>query len=488
MILNRSSLPEHLLIGASAPQATGIVHLGLGQFHRAHAAVNTALAMAQTPGDWGIVGVANRNRSIVDGLERQDFLYSVLQLVPGDESVGIVDVHRQGLVAAQQPAEVLASIADPAHKIITLTISEKGYHTNPAGDIDLASFGDELSSPEPTSPIGLLARGLVRRFEQGKAPVAVLSCDNVQGNGETTRNVVLAYLKAAGVADDALAWVADEVAFPNAMVDRIVPGTTDETRAKVEQILGLRDEVPVPAEKFSMWVLEDKFPAGRPAWEAAGAIFSNEVDRYELVKLRILNGMHSLISYLGALDGRETIPASRQQDFVADAVRAAIYDECLPSIELPTGFDADAYVDDLFVRWSNTSLGDKTARVGSDGSSKLLQRLPVPALRLLNAGEMPQEMALLMASWIACVDPPAGFEPGAVAAAMDEPLRDRLAETTRGVTSNTERVQRILDAYFPAELAASKPFAERSGEFLDLITKNGVRAAAAEALSSRPTR
>lgn len=486
MNLTRSTLPEALRIGAPAPDKTGILHLGLGQFHRAHAAVNTALALAAEPGDWGIVGVANRSRRIVDGLKAQDFLYSILQLVPGDESVQIVDVHRRGLVAADDGADVIAAVADPAHKIVTMTISEKGYHRTPAGTVDLASFGDEVTADVPSTPLGLLARGLQRRYAEGAAPIAVLSCDNVQGNGAASREVVLAYLTAAGADDATLAWVGDEVAFPNAMVDRIVPGTTDETRAKVEQLLGLRDEVPVPAERFSMWVLEDRFPGGRPQWEAAGAIFSDEVDRYELVKLRILNGMHSLISYLGALDGRATIPASRQQPFVEDAVRAAIYDECLPSIELPTGFDFDAYVDDLFVRWSNTSLGDKTARVGSDGSTKLLQRIPTPALRLLNRGEMPQEMALTLAGWVACVCPPEGFDPGPIAAEMDEPLRPQLAKATDGVRDNTERVQKILDGFFPAELAASKPFAARAGEFVDIITTSGVRAAAAEALASRP--
>ncbi len=486
MNLTRSTLPEALRIGAPAPDKTGILHLGLGQFHRAHAAVNTALALAAEPGDWGIVGVANRSRRIVDGLKAQDFLYSILQLVPGDESVQIVDVHRRGLVAADDGADVIAAVADPAHKIVTMTISEKGYHRTPAGTVDLASFGDEVTADVPSTPLGLLARGLQRRYAEVAAPIAVLSCDNVQGNGAASREVVLAYLTAAGADDATLAWVGDEVAFPNAMVDRIVPGTTDETRAKVEQLLGLRDEVPVPAERFSMWVLEDRFPGGRPQWEAAGAIFSDEVDRYELVKLRILNGMHSLISYLGALDGRATIPASRQQPFVEDAVRAAIYDECLPSIELPTGFDFDAYVDDLFVRWSNTSLGDKTARVGSDGSTKLLQRIPTPALRLLNRGEMPQEMALTLAGWVACVCPPEGFDPGPIAAEMDEPLRPQLAKATDGVRDNTERVQKILDGFFPAELAASKPFAARAGEFVDIITTSGVRPAAAEALASRP--
>lgn len=487
MQLNRSSLPTALRIGAPAPDRTGIVHLGLGQFHRAHAAVYTALALASEPGDWGIVGVANRSRGIVDALARQDYLYSVLQLAPGEEKASVVDVHRRGLVAADSPADVLDAIADPAHRIVSLTISEKGYHRTPQGALDLTSLGTEVGTDVPTTPIGLLARGLQRRFAEGAAPVTVLSCDNLQGNGHATREVVLAYLKASGADDAALAWVAESVTFPNSMVDRIVPGTTDATRAAAERVIGLRDDVPVPAERFTMWVLEDAFAAGRPAWDAAGAILSDEVDRYELVKLRLLNGSHSLISYLGGLDGRETIPDARAQAFVADSVRAAIYDEFLPSITLPHGFHADAYVDQLFDRWNNTALGDKVARVGSDGSAKLLQRIVEPSLRLLSAGEMPQQMALTLASWVACVAPIDGFAPGPIADAMDEPLRGRLPEVTRGVRTNAERVGAILRAFFPPELAAQGDFIARAGEFVDLIVAEGAPAAAAEALAARPS-
>lgn len=485
MILSRSTLPARLRIGAPAPHRTGIVHLGLGQFHRAHEAVYTALALAAEPGDWGIVGVANRSRTIVDTLARQDYLYSVLQLAPGDERADIVDVHRRGLVAADEPEAVLDAICDPAHRIVSLTISEKGYHRTPTGELDLASVGAEVGDGTPRSPIGLLARGLQRRHAEGAAPLTVLSCDNLQGNGDATRDVVLGYLRAAGADDATLAWVADSVPFPNSMVDRIVPGTTDATRAAVERIVGVRDGVPVPAERFSMWVLPDAFAAGRPAWDAAGAIFSDEVDRFELVKLRLLNGSHSLISYLGGLDGRETIPDARAQDFVAASVSAAITDEYLPSITLPHAFDADAYVAQLFDRWSNTALGDRVSRVGSDGSAKLPQRIVEPALRSLRQGRLPQQLTLTLAAWIACVTPIDGFDPGPVAAAMDEPLRGRLAEVTAGVRSNSERVRTILEAVFPAELAASRPFIERAGELLDAIVGPGVRAAAAEALAGR---
>ncbi|WP_040157565.1 mannitol dehydrogenase family protein [Nigerium massiliense] len=487
--LNRDTLPDGRLIGASAPQQTGIVHFGLGNFHRAHLAVYTAKALAAEPGDWGIVGIANRSHRVVDAMDAQDHLYSILTLQPGGEEVGVVDVHRRTFVAAEDGPQVLDAIADPAHKILTLTISEAGYHLDGRTNELQTSSPDiaaDLAEPEnPRSPLGLIARGLVRRFESGGAPITVLSCDNLVSAGNTTRAAVQQFLTVSGAAPEMLAWLGESVTFPNAMVDRIVPAPTDATREAVERILGVVDECPVPAEKFTMWVIEDDFAAGRPAWDAAGAIFTHEVEKYELVKLRLLNGSHSLIAYLGGLDGRGTIPASRAQDFVARCVRAAIEDEYLPSIPLPEGFDAQGYIDSLFDRWNNTALGDKTSRVGSDGSTKLVQRVPEPALRLLRAGQVPQQLALTVAGWICCVVPPTGFEPGPVADAMVEPAKEKLLAATKDATDVRAHVAAIMAAgIFPDELVAQQPFVDRVTEFCEVVVADGVRAAAQLALEA----
>lgn len=476
-------------IGASAPDRTGIVHFGLGNFHRAHAAVYTAIALAEEPGDWGIVGIANRSRKVVDAMASQDHRYSVVTLDPGREEVGVVDVHRRTLVAAEDGPEVLEAIADPHHKILTLTISENGYHldartgtlevTSPDIAADLADEGTN-----PTSPLGQIARGLMRRHAESRAPITVLSCDNLLSAGDTTRAAVTQFAEAARASEAFMAWLDESVSFPNAMVDRIVPAPTDETRALAARALGVEDACPVPAELFTMWVMEDKFAAGRPKWEAAGAIFSDEVEKYELVKLRLLNGGHSLIAYLGGLDQRETIPASRAQDFIEACTRAALVHEYLPSIDLPEGFDADHYVEQLFARWSNTVLGDKTARVGSDGSTKLLQRVPLPAIRLLEQGQMPEQLALTVAGWIACVCPPAGFDPGPIANAMVEPKIEALREATAGATDVRAHVAAILHGGFlPDGLIAHDAFCERVTQLVEVITTQGVRAAAAEALA-----
>lgn len=494
MKLTRQNFPQELQLGASAPQETGIVHIGLAQFHRAHAAVATAQALAVEPGPWGIVGVASHNRAVVEAMREQDGLYSLLQLTPQGETVNILDVHREFAVAAEETERVIDILAAPEHKIITLTVSENGYHKDPrTGSLNRTNddVAHDLAGGAPRTTIGLIGHGLLRRFERGGAPLTVLSCDNMVSAGNTTRALVMEFFEVTaekfGVGPEFFAWLKEKVTFPNAMVDRIVPGTTDETRAAVKRIAGYDDAVPVPAEGFTMWVIEDKFAAGRPAWEHAnGVIFSDEVEKYELVKLRLLNGSHSLISYLGALDGRDTIPASRSQNFVECCVRNALYDEYLPSIELPTGFDPDTYISELFERWTNVDLGDKTARVGSDGSAKLVQRIPEPALRLLKQAVMPQQMALTVAAWMVCICPPRGFDPGEIAEAMIEPQRERLAEVTRDCADVESHVRAIFAAgIFPDALADSEVFVRRVVELVELIVREGVRAAAASACEGR---
>ena len=495
MNLNRENFPRELQIGASAPEATGIVHIGTAQFHRAHAAVATAQALAAEPGDWGIVGVASHNPRIVEALRAQDGLYSILQLTPEGESAGIVDVHRRFAVAAQDPDGVVGLIAEPRHRILTLTVSEGGYHRDArTGGLDWADPGIAADlageGPGPVTSIGLVARGLMRRFADGGAPLTVLSCDNMLSAGDRTRSLVAEFLREAGAAEDLVAWMDESWTFPNGMVDRIVPAPTDATREAVARLIGCEDAVPVLAEGFTMWVLEDRFAAGRPAWEhAEGVVFSDEVGKYELVKLRLLNGSHSLIAYLGALDGRETVPDSRMQPFVEECVRNAIRDEYLPSIDLPDGFDPDAYIARLFDRWTNVALGDRTSRVGSDGSSKLLDRIPEPAIRLLKRGVMPQQMALTAAAWIACACPPAGFDPGPVASAMAEPKRAALAAAVAGAGGVREHVEAIVHGGFlPDALAAHDAFGRRVAELVEAIVADGVRAAAADACRGRLAR
>ncbi|MFE1644198.1 mannitol dehydrogenase family protein [Microbacterium sp. P01] len=486
--LTRETTPPAALIGASAPLETGIVHLGLGNFHRAHAAVYTAQALAAEFGDWGIAGFANASRRVVDPLTAQDHRYSILQLSENGAQAGVVDVHRSAAVLADDRSAFIAALVRPQHRILTLTISETGYsRSSRTGrlDLDEPAITADLADPQhPVSAVGLMALGLARRAEHGE-PFTVLSCDNLQSAGHATRAVVTEFLEASGADADVLSYVESRVAFPNAMVDRIVPATTPATTDEVAALLGVIDACPVRAEDFSMWVLEDEFAGGRPAWDRAGAIMSDEVERYEVVKLRLLNGSHSLIAYLGGLDGQSTIPDAWRQPFIRDAVLAGIRTDYLPSIALPQGLDVDAYVESLTHRWANSALGDRTARVGSDGSTKLLQRIPAPAEHALRSGRVPHQLALTTAAWICAIAPPAGFTPGPIADEMQDAARHRMVEATRGAQGPRAHAIAVLNAGFlPDSLTAHAAFVDRVAELVDVIVRHGVRAAASDALRS----
>lgn len=470
------------------PARTEIVHLGLGSFHRAHQAVYTARARELVGGDWGIAGVASGSSRVVDAMRAQDLLYTVAQLSPEGMELSVPAVHTDAFVAGADTARLVAAVADPAVRVVTLTVTEAGYTFDPAtGALDTS--GDialDLAGGLPRTVIGRLARGLQCRARTGD-PVTILSCDNLASNGALTERLVREFLAAlpGGEGVETLAFLDAAVTFPNSMVDRIVPATTPALRRRVSAALGRRDDVPVPAEPFSMWVMEDRFAAGRPAWDAAGAIMSDQVDRYETVKLRLLNGSHSLIAYLGGLDGRQSIPSAWQRPFIRDAVLSLIRDDYLPTLHLPDDFDGDEYVADLTRRWANSALGDKVARVGSSGSTKLVQRVPEPALQLLAAGRMPHQLALLLAAWICATSAVPGVDAGPVCAEMDEPARDRMAEAARGARSPEEHARAVLRAgLFPAELAEHDAFAGRVGELVGIAARSGVRAAAADALAA----
>ena len=488
--LDRTSASGLPRLGASAPRdpaRAGIIHLGLGAFHRAHAAVHTARALAAEEGDWGIIGFANRSRSVVDPMAAQDGLYSVLELADTGTRADLVDVHRGFGVMAEDPQAVVREIATAARRILTLTVSEGGYSVSPRTgrlDVDSPSIRADLADPSsPRSVIGLLARGLTERATGGE-PFTVLPCDNVSAAGQTARSMVTEFLEHSGADEDVLSYVREQVAFPDAMVDRIVPATTPGTTDQVAELLGVRDGAPVRAEKFSMWVMEDHFPAGRPAWDLGGAIMSDEVGKYEQVKLRILNGPHSLIAYLGALDGRATIPASFEQDWIADATLALIRGENLPTIDLPSAFDVEEYIEDLTHRWHNHDLGHRTRQVGSDGSMRLPQRIPTPALFHLEQGRMPALLALTVAAWFACVVPPRGFEPGEQARAMSDPDQSRLAGIAARATTPAEHARALLESGCLSEpLAEREDFVVAVGELLTTIVTSGPRAAAADALA-----
>jgi fructuronate reductase len=369
------------------PGEAGIVHLGLGSFHRAHQAVYTARALDAHEGSWGIVGVASRSRRVVDAMRAQDGLYSVLSLDRDRAEPLVVGVHTDLLVAADEPAEVVARIADERTRVVTLTVTEAGYRPS-------------------AMPVALLARGLERRFRAHGEPLAVVSCDNVRRSGERARGLVL-----ERVDGELREWVQSLVTFPASMVDRIVPATADEHRAQAARLLGVEDAVPVPAEPYSMWVLEDRFPAGRPRWEAAGVIFSDEVERYEVLKVRLLNATHSLVAYLGLLAGARFIADAIAIPEIRDQAQRAMRDELLATVAVPADVDVDVYMDQVLARFENPATGHRTAQVASDGSLKLPERLGGAVADHLAAGRVPRLLALTVAAFAACLEMPEVHDP-----------------------------------------------------------------------------
>lgn len=489
-ILRRgASLPAAV---PTAPSGAGILHLGLGSFHRAHQAVYTAAALRAEGGSWGIVGVASRSRRVVDALHAQDHLYSVATVSPAGTTLDIPGVHTDSYVAADDPARVVADLADPRIRIATLTVTENGYsYSNATQRLDVADpvVAADLRAGSPRSTIGQLARGLQRRAAAGGEPIAILSCDNLLSNGSHTEKLVRAFLQELPDAEsaDALAYLDRAVTFPSSMLDRIVPSTTPELTDRVAALLGVRDDVPVPAEPFTMWAIEDRFVGGRPAWEAGGAVFTDEVGAYELLKVRLLNGTHSLIAYLGALRGVPTIPDAISLTDVEAAATAILRSEYEPSVTAPRGVDIAAYERDLFARWGNSALGHRTSQVGSDGSVKLGQRIPGPVAQAFERGEFPHLIALTVAAYLACIAPPAGFDPGPHAAAMTDPARKRLAAVaTRGGRDLAARAIVELQL-FGEDLAHRTAFVDRVGDLLDTIVERGVDSAIAESLSASGT-
>lgn len=361
--------------------ATGIVHLGLGAFHRAHQALYTEAVLNQGDLRWGIVGVHLRGRRLADALRAQGHLYSVTERHADQASTRLVGALRAALFAPAELGAVLSAIADPAVTVITSTVTEKGYGLQPAtGSLDLsdADVLHDLHSPgTPRSTLGVLAAGLLGRA--ATAPITVVCCDNMAANGPTLQRLLTQYAERA--CKPLVARLQDgSITFPSTMVDRIVPAATAESLACAEGRLGLRDEAAIVCEPFTQWVIEDRFAAARPAWELAGAVLTSDVRPFQAMKLRLLNGSHSAIAYLGQLRGLATVSDAMADPLLRRAVQALMVDELLPTVDVPPGFDALAYCRQLVHRFDNPALAHRTEQIAMDGTQKVAVRW-LPALR-----------------------------------------------------------------------------------------------------------
>jgi fructuronate reductase len=377
----------------------GIVHLGIGAFHRAHMAVYLDDLLADDP-SWGIVGASLRRPDTKEALEPQDGLYTVAVRDAGGTHPRVIGSILRVMDANSEREDLLALMAHPRIRIVSLTVTEKGYCYAPASgalDEKHPDIVHDLANPQaPKSAPGILVEALARRRAAGIAPFTVMSCDNLPSNGATAKRIVT---RLAALRDPALGDWVEGVAFPSTMVDRIVPSTTDADRDEVGGLIGAEDAWPIMTEPFTQWVIEDNFPGGRPVFEKAGAQMVADVEPFEHMKLRMLNGSHSTMAYSGFLGGYAYISDVMGDPAYVRLVHGLMTAEAMPTLDM-AGFDLGAYRDQLLERFRNPALKHRTWQIAMDGSQKLPQRLLGTIRDRLAAGQGIDRLALGVAAWM----------------------------------------------------------------------------------------
>ena len=384
-----------------ADHLSGIVHLGVGAFHRAHQAVYTDTALAAAGGDWRITGVSLRSVEIADALNAQNGLYTVIERAPSGATGRVIGSLTGVIAAARDRAAPLMALIAPETRVVTLTITEKAYGIDrlslSVDDAHPAIRADLANPRDPTSAIGLISEALRLRREKGLGPFTVLSCDNLPDNGGLLRAGVVDFSRRTtpGLGD----WIENVVAFPASMVDRITPAGTSATQDEARRLIGCDDLAAVETEPFSQWVIEDRFTAGRPDWEAGGAVFVDDVGPYELMKLRMLNGTHSMLAYAGFLSG-----CSAVRDVMAYTSLAALVDRHMQVAATtlpPMGkLDLNQYRQDLSTRFANPAIAHQTYQIAMDGTEKLPQRILAPAAEILRDGGDVGPYCFAVAAWM----------------------------------------------------------------------------------------
>lgn len=470
---------------------TGIAHLGLGAFVRAHQALYTEDLLATEPGDWGMIGVSLQRPDQRDRLMPQDGLYTALQRDSSGVSARIVGCLRSALVAPENPAAVVDAMAAPDVRIVSLTVTEKGYCANPATGRLQEQHPDirhDLERPrEPRTAVGFLVAALKRRRDEGRAPFTVLCCDNLPSNGRVVARLVSDFATASDA--KLAAWIESNVAFPSTMVDRIVPATTPEDVTEAARVTGLADAAPVIHEPFRQWVVEDSFVDGvRPAWDRVGAELVGDVAPYEHMKLRLLNGAHSALAYLGYLAGHETIADTVADPVLRAFIQALWRDEIIEVVPPPPGADLPAYADVLLKRFANPAVRHRTWQIAMDGSQKLPQRLLETVRERLSRNLPIAGLALAIAAWLRYVG---GTDEHGRAIDVRDPLAPHLRQILDQAGEDpAARVRAILgvDAIFGSDLPGDIRFEQALVAAYGSLLGRSARGAAAEFMSQRGAR
>lgn len=454
----------------------GVVHLGLGAFTRAHQLAYVEQMLEAGDPRWGVVGASLRSPGVRDQLAPQDCLFTLVERDGADERRRVVGALQAMLVAPEDPTALVAAMAAADTHIVTLTVTEKGYKLDPATgalmteDPDIAA---DIATPDtPRTAPGFIVAALAARRRAGLAPFTAISCDNLPHNGARLRAAVEALARAT---DPALAdWTATHGAFPQTMVDRIVPATTDADIAALAAATGYEDRAMVKTEPFSQWVIEDQFAGERPDFARAGVQITERVEPWEDAKLRMLNGAHSAIAYLGGLagidfvDGFVALPEGR-------AFIEALWDEAATTLTPVAGLDIPVYRRALMARFANAALEHRTRQIAMDGSQKLPQRLLAPIAARLDRGQPVEALSLGVAAWMRWQD---GRTDSGEAFTVDDPLAPLLARAAAGTRSAADKVAALLavEQVFPARLAQDAGWRATLTAQLATLTERGARA------------
>lgn len=452
----------------------GIVHVGVGGFHRSHEAYYTdELLDSCGVTDWGICGVGLRDadRKMRDLLKKQDYLYTLIVKHPGGKIENrVIGSLVDFLLGCDDPEAVIAKMANPDTRIVSLTITEGGYNVDPStGEFDTRNPDAQHDLENPVLPklvFGYLTAALKRRRDAGIPAFTVQSCDNIQHNGALTRRMVIGFAREQ---DPELAeWIEKEVRFPNAMVDRITPVTTAADLKDLESEMGIHDEWPVTCEPFCQWVIEDSFSNGRPQWEKVGAQFVPDVTPYERMKIRLLNAGHSVLGILGSLYGYETIDETVSDELFAKFLRAFMDKEATPVLDAVEGIDLNRYKDTLIERFANPNIKDKLARICLESSSKLpVFLIPTITENLERGGDI-EHATLIIAAW--CYYSDKGVSQYEKTLEIVDEMKDALHRAARGTRDDKLSFLKLRAVF--GNLIENERFTKAYSEAVDKVYAN----------------
>ncbi|MBF0276243.1 MAG: mannitol dehydrogenase family protein [SAR324 cluster bacterium] len=481
---NLGSLSAGSLVPSFIPKdhKIGIVHLGIGAFHRSHQAWYTHKLLELQGGDWRIQGISLRSAQVRDTLNPQDGLYTVVVSSSEGKIYHILGSVDNVLVAPENPQAVITALCQKSVHVVTLTITEKGYclkgNTGEL-DEDHQSIVHDLKNLDcPKSALGFLVAACQRRMQANMRGFTVISCDNLAGNGAKLKTAITMF---ADLVDPKLKnWLQSNVTFPSTMVDRIVPASTPEDMADVQSVIGFEDQACVMTEPFSQWVIENKFAGPVPHWEKVGANLVADVGPFEEMKLRLLNATHSTIAYVGSLAGYTTVADAIADKNLRSLIDHMMADELAPTLSMPEGFDTKAYIESLLRRFTNRGLPHKTRQIAMDGSQKIPQRM-LPALRhqLMQGGSI-DCLTFGIACWIRYCE---GVGENGEVYSVDDPMAAEFQTINGAAKGDAEtRLEKFLSMkdVFDEKLASNTVLKEKLLFWLKELSEKKVRSILAQ--------